>query len=353
MGNTFSCFPLNTINAKHKASSKDSINGFQKAAEETNGCGPSLPFVGPRRKKFVEQVSSCSEDKAKGERRLDKATLAQSATNVHKRAVNSKQLPKPLKIEENSRYIGQVPILLSEFTVPVPTFSSNSKRTEDIATFGLYQNPKRQRLSSFDIPQKVDTSLAVPIANLAYQGELLEGYQIPRHRSFSLDNAEAVLYRSENFSKVDKGRWRKYLKYSGAVKKCLYTFECRRNTLDCPSSLDRDDLETSKLPRTCKFTQAIFNNDPYLGVPDSSNSCTRFLSVERPTKLLHCSTSAAEPSVETGIADEADQDSDHLLDESETISDNVKCGILSRKPQSMNEVIRTCQHVNQNSSVND
>ncbi|EME27005.1 hypothetical protein Gasu2_51420 [Galdieria sulphuraria] len=72
---------------------------------------------------IVDRLQSCSGEKANEE-----SMLCRDQRNV----------------EENIPSIRQVPFLLSEFTVPVPIFSSNSKRTEDIATIGLYQNPKRQ-----------------------------------------------------------------------------------------------------------------------------------------------------------------------------------------------------------------
>ncbi|GJQ08277.1 hypothetical protein GpartN1_g68.t1 [Galdieria partita] len=349
MGNTFSCLPLSAANGKHKTSYECKVISFQKNAKERKGCVSIFPFVGTS-KKNDQQVSSCSKgDKLREEKCLNITTSDQSATNVQRRAMNSKRFPKPLKIEENSRYAGQVPILLSEFTVSIPALSS-SKRAEDIATNCLYKNTKRQRLSLFD---NSDTPLAVPVSNHAYEVETVEGYQLPRHRSFSLDNGEVVVYRCQHRYNADKGRWRKYLKYSGAVKKCLDAFEYRRNTLDCPSSLDRTELESSKRSKNHRFTLVTFNNAPYLGTPDSRNDYILSVSVEQPTKLSRYSTSAAEPSFATSITYEDDQESDLLLYEAEYISDNVEYAIGSKRPQSMSEVVRICRHVNENSSTND
>lgn len=349
MGNTLSCFPLSAATENRKTTYVNNAKSSPGNREEHRGCVYLFHSTGSRRKDSP-LISSIGEEKPFKEEWFDLTPTSRSVTNVYIRAKNSKRLPRPLKIEENTRYAGQVPILLSEFTTSLPDGCFGNKRAEDGATRGHLENPKRQRVLPRDSPNNIDLSVAVPVADLAYQQGAVEDSQLLRHRSFSVDHEEAILYRLRNWPNAEQGRWRKYLKYSGTVKRYLLPFEYRRNTLDCPSSLERDELVSSCLSGSLKLAEVTSSDESYFEASKCGNKSVRSGYVEQPKMLSRDTANFTKP---LSVKYEGDQDDEQLSDESKYISGNLKDAIGSRKPQSVNEVVRLCRHLYRKSSSND
>jgi len=312
MGNSLACFRLNSTDVKRKSTQWDQAGGFQSSYEGKNRLFSFFPVGSMKGKVASVGFSTVDEVKTSQDWCLDVApTDKRSATTVHIRAKNRKLLPQPLKIEENNRYAGEVPILLSEFTVRVPDF------LYDNGTTTLpHKNLKRQRSSLQHGSRNVSTVPVVAVSNEPSQMENVQVVGILRQRSFSLDNAERVLYQSKG--RVDKGRWRKYLKYSEAAKNCLDTLEYRRNTLDCPSSLEKSNSEASKYSRTLQVIESGPNENTRVMASESSNSSLQ------PSTLFHHATKVTESSFATNITYEDDPDSDQFLEERECICDNLE-----------------------------